>query len=179
MYYLNKVNTHLTVFCPRLSPPPSPSFPASLLLFCLFYLLSLPISCSLSPSSPPLPPPSPSFPLSLSQLIPALAASPSPLPLLAELQSRWVFSGCYDLRDDNGSYNVASCSWCGWACGGFCCVRVGDWVWEGGGNEGGTRALSQPQSRVYLIFFFIFFSSFLSFSPHPPTFASTVVFLQW
>lgn len=150
----------------------SQSFSPTLSFCCFYHYICL---------SPPFLPPLLHrclHPLSLSQFIPALAASPSPLPLLAAQQSRWVFSGCYDLRDDNGSYNVASRSWCGWACGGFCCVRVGDWVREGGGNGGGTQALSQPQSRVYLIFFFIFFS-FLSFSPHPPTSASPVVFLQW
>lgn len=89
----------------------------------------------------------------------------SPLPLLlAELQSRWVFSSCYDLRDDNGSYNVASRSWCGWACGGLCCVKVGDSLREGGGDGGGTQLLSQPRDRVYLNFFYYFFLCFLVFS---------------
>lgn len=163
------------------SPPPSPLFPSFLLSFSLFHCpvsLSQAISCSLfSPAASTLSL-IPSFPPSLSRLIPALATSPSPLPLLAELQSRWVFSGCYDLRDDNGSYNVASRSWCGWACGGFCCVRAGDGAEEGGGGEGGAQALSQPQSRFYLILVF-FFLLLLSFSPHPLTFPGPFVFLQW
>lgn len=145
----------MSVFCRAPPRPRSPSVPTFYVSFCCF--LSLPLRLLR-----PLPP---SLSLSLSRLIPAPAASPRPSPLLlAELQSRWVFSSCYDLRDDNGSYNVASRSWCGWACGGLCCVKVGDSLREGGGDGGGTRLLSQPRDRVYLNFFYSFFLCFLVFS---------------
>lgn len=108
---LNKINT---MWHWDLHPPPFSSF----LLPCLFCPQSLKsIFSSLSSLSAPLPPPSlsPIASLAVSRLIPALPAPPPP----AGAASRWVFSGCYDLRDDNGSYNVASRSWCGWACGGI------------------------------------------------------------
>lgn len=65
---------------------------------------TFPISTTLPPPVAPIHP----FPLPLSAHSCSCGFS-SPLPLrLVEQQSRWVFSSCYDLRDDNGSYNVAS-----------------------------------------------------------------------
>ena len=110
----------------------------------------------------------------------SLIPAPSPLPLLAAQQSKWVFSGCYDLRDDNGSYNVASRSWCGWACGGFCCVRPRDGARERGGRKAGPRPSANHHSDSTS-----FSSSFflppphLSFSPLAVTFSGPVVFLWW
>lgn len=125
----------------------------------------------------------PPLSLSHSQLIPTPAASPSPLPLrLVEQHSRWVFSSCYDLRDDNGSYNVASRSWCGWACGGLCCVKAGDSAREGeeeteaghglsANHSAGSTSVSSAVFSLPLLL-----SCFLSL--HPLTSASLVV-LQW
>lgn len=108
----------------------------------------------------------------------------SPLPLrLVEQQSRWVFSSCYDLRDDNGSYNVASRSWCGWACGGLCCVKAGDSAREGeeeteaghglsANHSAGSTSVSSAVFSLPLLL-----SCFLSL--HPLTSASPVVVLQW
>lgn len=142
------------MFCRAPPRPRSPSVPTFYVSFCCF--LSQPLSLL-----HPLPP-------SLSLSFPAHSCScgfSSPLPLLlAEQQSRWVFSSCYDLRDDNGSYNVASRSWCGWACGGLCCVKVGDSLREGGGDGGGTQLLGQPGARAYLNFFYYFFLCLLVFS---------------
>lgn len=114
------------MFSPCPAPRRSLSAPTFYVSFCFFYLH---LATASTLSSAPLP----SLPLSAHS---CSCGFSSPLPLrLPEQQSRWVFSSCYDLRDDNGSYNVASRSWCGWACGGLCCVKAEDSAREGAGEE--------------------------------------------
>lgn len=168
-----RVNTHLKVLSSTVSI--LPGFHPPIFFSCIGITISdyLWLSLSLHHCQ--------NLPSSLSLSLSAhssLATSPLPLPLLAGLQSRWVFCGCYDLRDDNGSYNVASRSWCGWACGIFCCVRVGDGVRRGTGGEGGASAFNQPQSMFSILFFKPPLSLF-SLSTHPLTFCTPVVFLRW
>lgn len=169
-----RVNTHLKVLSSTVSILPG-FHPPIFFFMHLYHYLRLSLAQSFSPPLPK----SPFFSFSLClSAHSSLATSPLPLPLLAGLQSRWVFCGCYDLRDDNGSYNVASRSWCGWACGIFCCVRVGDGVRRGTGGEGGASAFNQPQSMFSILFFKPPLSLF-SLSTHPLTFCTPVVFLRW
>lgn len=107
--------------------------PCSATLSCQHLLSTSHSAFSISTTLPPPLAPILPFPLPLplsAHSCPCGFSSPLPLRLV-EQQSRWVFSSCYDLRDDNGSYNVASRSWCGWACGGLCCVKAGDSAREG------------------------------------------------
>lgn len=145
----------------RSSTPLIPPFP----LLCISEL-------SLSPSPPPSPPPSPSFPF-------CSFLHPSPHPLLAEEQSRWVFSGCYDLRDDNGSYNVASRSWCGWVCGGFCCVSAGDGGLVGVGRKKVEHEPTANHSPDFPHFQLLFLFPCVSFSRLTLNVSGSVVFLWW